>query len=274
MSSPRSIVFTVFGDYLRYCGEGEAPLAALSQILGMFGIEPGTTRVVMTRLKKEGWFDTRRQGREVSYVLSSKGWNLLNEGLDRIFKRWDTEWDRQWSMVLVKFSETQRAARDDARRRLIWEGFGQLSTSTWMSPHDNLDAAQSALSKLPLINLDLLRCSSQGLAHDRDIASRCWDLSDVQSDYTSFIDEFSVTPNFTGIDALKRRIELTDDYRHFPFRDPDLPRELLPAGWTGRRAHEVFTSVHSRLRAEAEAAIEQITGMPVLGSADLSVPKK
>lgn len=274
MSSPRSIVFTVFGDYLRYCGEGEAPLAALSHILGMFGIEPGTTRVVMTRLKKEGWFDTRRQGREVSYVLSNKGWNLLNEGLGRIFKRWDTEWDRKWSMVLVKFSETQRAARDDARRRLIWEGFGQLSTSTWMSPHDNLDAAENALSKLPLINLDLLRCSSQGLSHDRDIASRCWDLSAVQSDYTSFIDEFSVTPTLTGIDALKRRIELTDDYRHFPFRDPDLPRELLPAGWTGRRAHEVFTSVHSRLRAEAEAAIEQITGMPVLGSADLSAPQK
>lgn len=264
MASPRSIVFTVFGDYLRYCGEGEAPLASLSQILSMFGVEPGTTRVVMTRLKKEGWFNTRREGREVSYVLSEKGWNLMDEGRDRIFRRWDKEWNRQWSMVLVKFSETQRATRDDARRKLMWQGFGQLGPLIWMSPHDNLDAAEQALATLPLVTLDLFKSQSRDLAEDRNLARRCWDLFDVIQDYTKFTDSFATTPHLVGIDALKKRIELTDHYRHFPFRDPDLPSELLPTGWTGRRAHEVFTSIHGRLRDEAEGAIEQLTGMPVL----------
>jgi phenylacetic acid degradation operon negative regulatory protein len=174
-------------------------------------------------------------------------------------------------MVIVKFSETQRAARDDARRKLVWQGYGQLSTSTWMSPHDNLDAAEETLANLPVLNLDLLRVRSRNLAEDRDIAQRCWDLSNVQQDYTTFIDEFAVTPNLSGIDALTRRIELTDNYRHFPFRDPDLPKELLPLGWTGRRAHEVFTSVHNRLRSAAETAIEEITGMPVLRTSDPSL---
>jgi phenylacetic acid degradation operon negative regulatory protein len=264
MSSSRSIILTVFGDYLRYCGEGEAPLSSLSEILSMFGIEPGTSRVVMTRLKKEGWFDTRRKGREASYVLTDKGWDLLNEGRERIFRRWDTEWDRHWTMVLTKFAEDQRAARDDARGKLLWLGFGQLSPSTWMSPHDNLEAVREVLAHVPLVHLDMFRSSSPGLSEDRDIARRCWDLSEVQQDYARFTDEFALTPNLSGLDALKRRIELTDRYRHFPFRDPDLPPELIPPGWTGRRAHEVFTTVHARLREAAEAAIEDMTGMPLL----------
>jgi phenylacetic acid degradation operon negative regulatory protein len=58
------------------------------------------------------------------------------------------------------------------------------------------------------------------------------------------------------------RTRLTDEYRHFPFRDPDLPQELLPAGWMGQRAHYVFRDAHLRLAAEAE--IERITGVPML----------
>lgn len=263
-ASPRSLVFTIYGDYLRYCGEGEAPLGALSQILAQFGIEAGTARVVMNRLKKEGWFDTRRQGREVSYVLTEKGWDLLNTGRDRIFTRWESEWNREWSMVLIRFDDTSRASREDTRRALVWNGFGQLNSTTWLTPHDILGRAEKALSHLPSVQCDFFRSQTRSLSEDRELAHRCWDLSEVQRDYQQFTDDFESTPEITGMAALIKRIELTDAYRHFPFRDPDLPRELLPEGWTGTRAHTVFTHTHASLKTSAEDVIAELTGLPVV----------
>ncbi|MGA1838109.1 PaaX family transcriptional regulator C-terminal domain-containing protein [Herbiconiux sp. 11R-BC] len=261
---PRSVVFTLFGDYLRYCGSGEARLSSLTELLGLFGIEPGTARVVMTRLRKEGWFDTRRAGREVSYVLSRRGWDLLDEGRERIFRHPHTDWNGEWSMVLVKFPESRRADREGTRKDLAWLGYGQLTPSTWMSPHDRLEPARRILADRPVQSLDLLHCRSLGPEDDRSIAARCWNLDDLQQEYTSFVERFGEIPALTGTDALVARVRLTDEYRHFPFRDPDLPQELLPADWIGQRAHYVFRDAHLRLAAESEAEVERITGLPVM----------
>jgi phenylacetic acid degradation operon negative regulatory protein len=261
---PRSAVFTLYGDYLRYCAAGEARLSSLTQLMGLFGIEPGTTRVVMTRLRKEGWFETRRSGREVSYVLSDRGWALLDEGRQRIFRHPNTDWNGTWSMVLVKFPESRRADREEARKDLAWLGYGQLTPSTWMSPHDRLEAVRRALGYRPVLSLDLLHCSSLSMEDDLSIASRCWDLEDLQHDYASFVERFSAIPDLTGEAAFEARVRLTDEYRHFPFRDPDLPQELLPADWIGQRAHRVFREAHQRLAVEAEAVIERLTGLAVV----------
>jgi phenylacetic acid degradation operon negative regulatory protein len=58
-----------------------------------------------------------------------------------------------------------------------------------------------------------------------------------------------------GPDALRLRIELVADYRHFPFRDPDLRPELLPDDWPGVRAHQLFVAAHEALAAPAEAFV-------------------
>ena len=59
---PRSIILDLFGDYLRYAG-AEIKLGDMTKLLAVFGVEPATVRVSMSRLKKEGWFTTRRQQR-------------------------------------------------------------------------------------------------------------------------------------------------------------------------------------------------------------------
>jgi phenylacetic acid degradation operon negative regulatory protein len=259
---PRAIVFTLFGDYLRYCG-GEARLGVISELMSLFDVDPGTTRVVMTRLRHDGWFETVKQGRETVYRLTVEGWRLLDEGRDRIFKHPQTPWSGQWSMVLVRFPETHRAARDEARRSLAWLGFGQLTASTWMSPQDRLEAAGRALADSPTVSLDLLTCSSSGLEHDRSIASRCWDLDALDADYVAFLREYGSAPDASGLDALRLRVRLTNDYRLFPFRDPDLPADLLPADWHGHQAHRMFAELHSRWAPAAEAEIERLVGVPL-----------
>jgi phenylacetic acid degradation operon negative regulatory protein len=55
-------------------------------------------------------------------------------------------------------------------------------------------------------------------------------------------------------------MRLVHDYRRFPFRDPDLPPELLPVGWHGREAHRLFVDVHALLRGPAEACVDALLG--------------
>jgi phenylacetic acid degradation operon negative regulatory protein len=96
------------------------------------------------------------------------------------------------------------------------------------------------------------------------LARRCWDLSGLGQDYQLFIEEYQ--PRLAGFrrglpgpEALVERTALIQKYRHYPFRDPDLPEELLPAGWRGQVAHQTFLECHDTLQAAAEGLIEAVT---------------
>jgi phenylacetic acid degradation operon negative regulatory protein len=261
---PRSIIFDLFGDYLRYRGDGEARLRSLVALLNFFGIGESTTRVVMARLRREGWFGTRTAGRETVYTLTSKSWQMLDEGRSRIFERDVRSWDGQWHMVIYSVPETDRALRDEVRKELTWLGFGPLASSTWISPRDRLSLVAERFGDDPRLRLDLLSCRSSGLPHDREMAARCWDLDTLNGDYTQFLGTYRpMLPRFRSgqlppAEALVTRTELIHDYRKFPFRDPDLPVELLPAGWRGRDAHEMFINGHELLAPAAERAVDEV----------------
>jgi len=306
----RSLVFDLFGDYLRYRG-GEVRLRALVSLMGCFDVPEATVRVVVTRLRKEGWLESRRDGRETVYGLSEGAWALLDEGRARIFNRAAGPWDGQWHMVIYSVPETDRALREQLRKRLAWLGFGPLSSSVWLSPHARLDEVRAAFSELcanmpgaadvpgpagvpgaadvpgaedvpgsalapggvPAARIDTFRSRSAGVASDRDIAARAWDLPALDRDYRDLLETYRPRlPDYrrgalAGAAALVERMHLIHDYRRFPFRDPDLPPELLPDDWSGRRAHEVFLEAHGLLRAPAEACVDALieagSGRPV-----------
>jgi phenylacetic acid degradation operon negative regulatory protein len=54
------------------------------------------------------------------------------------------------------------------------------------------------------------------------------------------------------------RTRFIHEYRMFPFKDPGLPAELLPRGWQGRQAHDLFLSGFGLLRAPAVAHYQQV----------------
>lgn len=262
---PRAIVIDLFGDYLRYRG-GRARLRDLTALLGCFGVGESTARVTLARLRKEGWFATEPdpRGRGVVYVLTEKTWRMLDEGRDRIFQRGDGEWDGQWHMVIYYVPETERAIREEIRKELAWLGFGPLAASTWISPHDRLSRVEEKFASRPSIRLDLLRARSKGLTYDRDMAERCWDLASLNADYGLFLDRYrEQMPRFRAgrvppREALVERTRLIQDYRKFPFRDPDLPQALLPARWRGEDAHATFLEAREALSEAAESQVDAV----------------
>jgi len=121
----------------------------------------------MARLRREGWFDTRRVGRESIYVLSERTLDLLDEGRSRIFHRIRTPWDGRWYVVIYSVPESDRTARDRVRKVAAWLGFGPLASSTWISPHDRRVAVAEALESEESLRLDLLTAMVQPATRDR-----------------------------------------------------------------------------------------------------------
>ena len=119
--------------------------------------------------------------------------------------------------------------------------------------------------------LQLLTAQSAGLDEDRDMAARCWDLGTLDDEYAEFLAIWEPKMKAwqrrqpQGADALVERTRFIHEYRMFPFKDPGLPTELLPTGWRGRQAHDVFLVGFDLLRAPAVAHYEeilQLTGEP------------
>ncbi len=268
----RSLVFDLFGDYLRYRG-GTVRLRSLVALMGAFDVPEATVRVVVTRMRNEGWLDSARNGRETSYALTEASWGLLDEGRARIFERAPGPWDGHWHMVMYSVPETDRALREQLRKKLAWLGFGSLSPSVWVSPHDRTPAVRLEFGGHAGVVIDAFHARSDGADDDRDMADRCWGLAQLDHDYVELLAHYQPrladyrAGALRGREALVERMALIHDYRMFPFRDPDLPPELLPAGWSGRIAHEVFREAHSLLRAPAEEFVDDLLGTPAVARA-------
>src|SRR6266700_163144 len=174
---PRAILWDLFGDHLRYIDDGWVPMRALTQLLDVFGIGESTSRVVLSRMRREGWFTTCRDGRQTSYALTARSLTTLDEGRARIFDRGGGDWDGTWRMVIYAVPEESRGERDRVRRTLAWHGFGPLAAATWISPHPRLEVVRSALADLAALpGAEALRRQVELVASYRALPFRDPDL--------------------------------------------------------------------------------------------------
>lgn len=256
----RSLVFDLYGDYVRYVG-GEIAFQALAELLGAFGVREGTARVTVSRLKRDGWLTARRQGRHSFYALTERSWRVLEEGRERIFSRHADPWDGTWYLVIYSVPESARPMRERLRNSLEWLGFGPLGPSTWISPHGRFDDLEAAIADRDVeAEVDLFTAQTGTLVRDRELAGRCWDLARIDRAYAEFARRHRRRTGrpVTDHEAFVARTHLVHDYRKFPFVDPDLPRELLPADWSGAEAHAVFAGLYEDLREPAVRHFESV----------------
>ncbi|MFJ2091448.1 PaaX family transcriptional regulator C-terminal domain-containing protein [Streptomyces sp. NPDC087901] len=260
---PRQLIFELFGDYLRHRG-GEVRLRALVAVLACFGIPDTTVRVVVARMRKEGWLAARREGRETVYSLTDAGWELLDERRDRIYGRAPSPWGGRWHLIAYSVPETDRLLRDHLRKKLVRHGFGPLSPGLWLSPHERTEPVRSAFSDQPAVRLDVFHSDAGGRAADRSIAARAWDLAALDRDYEALLAAHARAldalraGDTVGQAALTGRVSLIHDFRPIVFADPDLPLELLPAGWHGAAARAMFLESLDLSREPAHAFADDL----------------
>lgn len=263
------LIFTLFGEYVVQRG-GMVWTSSLLYLMGLLGVSDRAVRSTLSRMSQKGWIANEKRGRRSRYFVTARGYALLDEGQRRIFEPAITEWDGQWHLVLYSLPEEIRRSRHALRTKLSWLGFGRLAPSTWISPHDRESALKSVFTDL-LVEpyIDLFSGLYLGPASSKDLASRCWDMDGLDSQYSSFIDQYKPEYDlflarendghkFSEEECFRRRFWLTHQFQSFPLRDPNLPTALLEPDWTGIKARKLFDDYRQRLEVHVNDFVDQI----------------
>lgn len=253
---------TVLGEFVL---PRDSPVwtSVLVNALAAVDVEEKSARQSLARTAAEGWLISEKVGRRVRWSLTPPGRRLLTEGAERIYGFGSSErrWDGTWLILLISVPESKRDLRHRLRTRLSWAGFGSPEAGVWITPDTAREPeAQGILKELDLAEQAISFTASYGALGSEDaMVARAWDLTDLEARYDEFIDEFTGLNPTEGDPVLRAQIRLVHEWRRFPFLDPQLPRELLPANWNGAKAATLFHRTHAKWRPGAQRRWEVVT---------------
>lgn len=255
--NPRSLLFTLYGDYVHPLGQDRVEVAALVRAAEELGVSANALRSALSRMTSEGWLEADRpRNARPMYRLSPKGRALIEEGAARIYGLHRPTWDGRWLLLSYSLPEHRRGQRDRLRQGLTFLGFGSLGNGLFVSPHDLRPEAGELIDRTAAHDDVTLHYGTLEWPHDpQAIVNKAWDLDALGQRYATFVQRTEHElkhPPSSDREAFTRRFYLTHEFRRFQFADPDLPDALLPPGWIGARARSQFRQLNQQLREPAE----------------------
>jgi len=242
----RSALFDLYGDHLLSRGE-QAPVAALVRLLAPAAISPPAVRTAVSRMARQGWLVPVRLASGAGYRLTPRAVKRLAQAAERIYRRESPPWDGRWHVVVTD-RVAERSRRDRLKSALGYLGYANLDGCTWISPRPSVELDQ-------VIAAEHVRAERFDASYDGDqrgLVARAWDLDGLANAYKRWIAHASEIVVRGGDDQpddvnFAVRSELVHEWRKFLFIDPGLPAELLPSGWPGVDASELFHREADRL---------------------------
>lgn len=204
---PRALIVTIYGLYAREY-DGWLSVAALIRLMAGLGVDEPAVRSSISRLKRRGVLDPRRQAGAAGYALSASGRRMLAEGDRRLFGRAGEaagagaaggasavagagavagERAGEWVLAVFSVPEPERRQRHALRSRLAWLGFGTVSAGVWIAPGHLASETREVLAADGLAGYVAL--FQAGYLAFGDIASQVgqwWDLDRLQQMYQEF----------------------------------------------------------------------------------------
>ncbi|REK86592.1 PaaX family transcriptional regulator [Streptomyces inhibens] len=275
--TPRSLIVTFYGAYGR--GEpdaaggtaGPVPVAVLIRLLGVLGVDPPSVRSAVSRLKRRGLLvPARTTTGAAAYGLSDAARQLLEDGDRRIFGRPAARLSDGWVLAVFSVPEEERHKRHLLRSRLARLGFGTAAPGVWIAPAQLYEETRHTLERLQLAPyVDLFTGAHTGFAATADAVARWWDLDAIAAQHRAFLAEqepvlrrWSRRRSVPPEAAYRDHLLALDAWRRLPYADPGLPSPLLPEGWPGGRAAEVFGRLHGKLQAAGARYVREATAGP------------
>jgi phenylacetic acid degradation operon negative regulatory protein len=273
--SPRALIFTVFGLYLRELG-GWISVSRLIELMGHVGIEPQAVRSAISRLKKRGVLVGERRDGIAGYALSEYAESVLAEGDRRIFKREEPQ-DADWVLAVFSVPESERDKRHALRSRLSWLGFATISSGTWIAPAHVADDARLVLERDGLDRfVELFHADHLGFGDVGSLVGKWWDLPGIDARYREFIAAYEPmleiwrsrrSPAEFAEEAFADYVRVLTQWRQLPYLDPGLPPSLLPEDWSRTSAASLFDTLQAMLREPADACVAGSSTRSRAGSA-------
>lgn len=270
-----SLIVSVFGDAVLPRG-GTVWLGSLIQLVQPLGLNERLVRTTVFRLVKDEWLQAQAQGRRTDYQLTETGRRRFEEASRLIYAPEAPLWDRRWRMIAV-VKELEAARREQLRRALYWQGFGELGPTCFVHPSADLQTVLDDLGAdgmadllpqiMPLLALNLELGQS---ASDAEMVQSTWNLDELSASYQRFVARYqplleAMRPGYhetvDGEHAFLIRTLLIHDYRRLLLRDPELPAVLLPAQWPGHDARVLCREIYRRLLAPSERYLDRMLAL-------------
>jgi phenylacetic acid degradation operon negative regulatory protein len=243
------------------------------RLLADLGIDETAGRSAISRLKRRGILQSRRDGGQAGYQLSAEAMAILAEGDARIFRRRRATLADGWLLAVFSVPEAERHRRHVLRSELTRLGFGMVAPGAWVVPAHPEDTTAQTLRRLGLDGYaDLFHADHRAFGDLAGKVRRWWDLDAMERFYASFIKAHEpVLRRWEGEPGDGRRafadyVRALTDWRRLPYLDPGLPAELLPDGWIGLRAAADFFALRARLEQPARAHVTEVISGGALSS--------
>jgi phenylacetic acid degradation operon negative regulatory protein len=217
--------------------DGQLGGRALIRLLADLGLSEAASRSLLLRMRREGWLDSQRAGREARYRLTPAIYSAQTR-IDNQLHGQRPEWTGSFSGVLYEVPERARAFRDRLRRTAQLLGYATLRPGLLVATTDRWEELAALLPARPAGSQVLRARLSLGDDDSRRVAARIWGLDDLAARYRSVMDASQAE-----IDQAQRHPPGAAAFRAFAAatlpiydastEDPDLPAELLPPGWPG-----------------------------------------
>lgn len=233
-----SLIVTIFGDMAQ--GEGDSISGAvLARLMGLMGIRPEAMRVALHRLRKDGWIDSRREGRGSLHWLTPFGRRRSAEASPRIYDR-VRHLPETWHLLLSGSADGNGRAQLD----------GALLSGDYLPIGAQAVLGQGALPDdlHGLFGAEFSRFHVPGWLRDQVCPAAVVDhYKAFEADLRAVaaILERGAPVNATETAAI--RLLAVHSWRRLLFRHPDLPDAFFPVDWPGPVCRGLFCDLIKRL---------------------------
>lgn len=221
-------------------------MQSLATITDPMGVKPEALRVALHRLRKDGWIDSKRQGRSSHYHLTEFGREQSATAAKRIYRIGPPD-DSGWYLVVASSSSaaSQREIEEITTAR---ESVVLSANASLLEGHPVPSTSDLLWSRLDYNNIpNWVRTAAIG--------------PDTVRDYAALLKAFSSVADvsaddLTPFEIATLRTLIVHSWRRVLLRHPDIPNALLPSDCALADCREVLNHLLTLLPRERTAEIK------------------
>jgi phenylacetic acid degradation operon negative regulatory protein len=205
----------------------------------------------INRLENQEFLEIQGKSLDRVICLTEKGRQLI-VGRRNPETEWARQWDGIWRMVLFDIPETDKAMRNKLRRILSASHFGCLQRSVWLSPHPMDSIDQLIRKETPgLACLSLMECRQLAGEKSSEVVRSAWDFPAINAGYETYIQHLKQYPShLTPVEADRFVAKEKQLWESALKSDPLFPKQLIPAGYKGKKAWRLRNKKLPKILAE------------------------
>ncbi|WP_253276871.1 PaaX family transcriptional regulator C-terminal domain-containing protein [Ruegeria sp. 6PALISEP08] len=245
-----SVLVTIFGD-LAQSGSDQISGALITALTSLAGIKSEATRVALHRLRKEGWIESTRVGRNSVHRLTDFGRDQSAAAAPRIYAR-DTNNPDTWHVLIASVSERSRKELSDL---MLIGDYIPVNPSTAIAPGPVPDGLE-----------DLLGIESSAISVPDWMRDLCGP-EPLKAAYEQFWTTLQLVERHLPANGLDDplqtavlRVLIVHGWRRLILRHPSLPPTFLPADWKGAECRQKVLQLLDRLPRPSLASLEAVLG--------------